>query len=252
MNARAQRARIRVAGAIVTASLAAGCETITPLQTASTVDPGMWRVGAQLSASPYCTVTLDPTGNCYIVPGNLPIPQLKLAARAGVFPRVDAGLSIQGSGTVPVAPHPPPSYLRMGALLDAKVEVWSASTESGRHLVAAAAGVGSSLERWSTPSAPLALPDLELVVPIFYGYQTPELELVASPRFMERFTFIDITGDGRREVLEQPWLGLALRAITRGPQRWAFGLDYSAPTWGLHQGAWTISVGFMLDLGRAR
>ena len=214
-------------------------------------------MGAQLSASPYCTATLDPTGNCYKVPSSAPFPELRLAARAGLFPRIDAGLSISGGASgVTVAPgvgvRLVPGSLRVGALLDAKVEVWSAPTQSGRHLVAAAAGVGSALERWSTPSAPRAVPDLELVVPIFYGYQTPELELVASPRFMERFTFIDITGDGRREVLEQPWLGLALGAITRGPQRWAFGLDYSAPTSGLHRGAWTISVGFMLDLGQAR
>jgi hypothetical protein len=252
VNARAQHVGTRIALAIAAASLAGACGTITPLQTASTVDPGVWRLGAQLSASPYCTLTNDPSGNCYKIPlPNLPLPQLRLAARAGVFPRIDAGLSIHGTRIVSLAGGLSGGF-RAGALLDGKVEVWSTPTQSGRHLVAAAAGIGSALEWWSTPTGSQLTPDLELVVPIFYGYQTRWMEFVVSPRFMERLTYIDITGDGRREVLEQPWLGLAIEFFTRGPDRWAFGLEYASPTGGLHRGAWTISVGFMLDLGRAR
>jgi hypothetical protein len=242
--------RRALALAIVIASLFAGCETLTPLQTASTVDPGMWRLGAQLSASPYCTLTLDPTGNCYEIPGYLPLPQLRLAARRGLWPRTDAGLSLDGTAILPIGPSSIQSGFRAGALLDAKVEVWSRPTSSGRHLVAAAAAIGTSLERWSLPQggAPLT-PGVDLLVPIFYGYQTPGIELVASPRFMERLTYLDITGDGRREVLKQPWLGLALGVFTRRPSRWAFGLEYAAPTAGLHRGSWTLSVGVMFDVG---
>lgn len=255
MGARLHRLGARIALAIATAAVASACETLTPLQTASTVDRGIWRLSGQLSVSPYCTLTLDPTGNCYKIPSGLPLPQVRLGARSGLWPRMDAGLSLSGTGFQSVAVSqqiiPGLAGVRGGALLDAKVEVWSATTESGKHLVSAAAAIGGTLERWSTPGARLT-PEVDLLVPIFYGYQTRGMELVASPRFMERLTYLDVTGDGRRDVLEQAWLGLAVGAFTRDPARWAFGLEYAAPAVGLHRGAWTISAGVVLDLGRAR
>jgi hypothetical protein len=232
--------------AIAAASLATACQTITPLQTASTVETGTWRLGGQISASPWCSLTLDPAGNCYMLPDNVPIGELRLAARTGLVPRVDAGLSIHGSGVVARS-------FRIGGLMDAKVELWSVPARSGRHLIAAGAGIGAAREGWiSSQGVTQFTPELELVVPVFYGYQSEKVELVASPRYFERFSYIDITGDGRRESLEERWVGLSLSAYARGPRGWALALEYAAPTAGLHRGALTASGGLFFDIGAGR
>ena len=228
-------------------ALASACQTLIPQQTASTVERGTWRLGGQISASPWCSTKLEipGPGSCEQFPrGLLPsLPELRLSGRTGLVSHVDAGLSLHGAGVLQRG-------IRVGALADAKAELWSAPTPWGRQIVSAGVGLGLAREESSLGgSGRMITPQLEAVVPAFYGYQTGHWELVASGRFLERFTFLDVTGDGRAEVLKEAWLGFVLGAYTRAQTRVGLSLEYAAPTRALQTGSFTASVGVLFDLG---
>ena len=80
--------------------LVAGCATVSPMQTASTVDPGKWRVGAQLSTAAYCGSFVEGPLVCTDYPDGVPIPELRVNARRGLPHGADVGISLQVLGLV--------------------------------------------------------------------------------------------------------------------------------------------------------
>lgn len=219
-----------------TALALAGCTSVAPLQTASTVDPGVYRLSAQTSFATYCSVTLSPLNRCAYLPRDVPVPEVRLSARRGFTPWVDAGLSLGGGGVI----H---QGFQLQALADAKAQLWTqAVSDNERHLLSLSGGVGvsnqqSGLFGIGTYSA---LTEVLLVVPVYYGYQTRSWELVASPRLVERL------GVG---TYSTSWLGMNVSAFSRGKVRLGVGLDYLAPTAYLEQGWFTLSAGVLWDVG---
>lgn len=220
----------------VVALAASGCTTLTPLQTASTVPGGTWRLSGQLSVSPWCSVTLSPTNNCAYIPRGIPVPELRLGVRRGFTDVIDGGLSVAASGVVPQG-------VQASGLVDAKGEVWSSAAGDGRrHLVSLSGGLGLSTLQSGLFSGGTrrSLTEVILAVPVYYGYQTPAVEWVVSPRFIERFAL---------GSYNTHWLGLTAGAYGRGRVKWAVALDYTAPTSLLREGLWTLSTGALWDLG---
>lgn len=241
---------------IFVALLASGCTATTPFQTASTVKPGVWRVGAQSSISPTCSV-VDPLGpargflgsnnrpfdNCMVSPRGVPTPELRAHVRRGVAEQMDFGFSAHGSSVLPIG-------IQVGATGDVRREVWSRSlTESRRQILTAGPQLGVSLVQTSQSGSNFTPPELqtELVLPLYFGHQLETFELVASPRFVERLNLVRSRTGGSSTLLDAGYVGVSVAALTRTPLQFAVGLDYFAPTGMLGGGLFTVSLGLAYD-----
>ncbi|MBX5482906.1 MAG: hypothetical protein IRZ16_13850 [Myxococcaceae bacterium] len=240
-------ARTALAMAVVAAS---GCVTPTSLQTASTVDPGTWRVGAQLSSAPWCSVTFTPE-RCALAPKGLPLPELRASARTGLAPRTDVGLSLSTSAVIPQG-------VSVGALFDAKRELWSSGSASGsRQLIAASVGAGGHLDLIgvfdsSSGGGGRVEPGIDIPIAGWYGLKQGGWEWVVSPRFVERMAIARTVPGQPNLVLHSEWLGGTLAAVSPGPFHFVAGIDYLAPVGDLASGPITVSVGGLLVLGGRR
>lgn len=214
----------------------AGCTTTAPLQTASTVDPGVYRLSGQVSAAAYCSTTLSPFTHCAYVPRDAPVPEVRFAARRGFTPWLDAGASLAAGGVI----H---RGLQLQGLVDAKAQLWThARSETERHILSLGGGVGLSTQQaglFGTGDR-YSLNEVLLAVPLFYGFETKRLEVVVSPRFVEH------VGLG---TYSTSWVGASVGAFTQGKTRFGIGLDYFAPVSLLDQGWWTLSAGVLWDVG---
>jgi hypothetical protein len=222
--------------------LVSGCSTVLPAQTASTVSPGAYRLGAQLSASPWCGFSFPP--QCATLPNGAPVPELRVSGRHGVSDRVDVGLSASASSVLSPGSFGSlePGILRLGVVVDGKAEVWSRPAQGGRHLISAGAGAGF------VSQSPIA--EVQLSAPLWYGYQFADgKELFAGPRYVQRMSFEDIDGDGRREALQMPSLGLSVGYASGGPVRFVSALEYFASTTYLGAGTFNLSAGVLWDVG---
>lgn len=163
--------------------LFAGCSTITPMQTASVVDPGTVRVGGQLSAAGACDLPAGLLGyiGCADHPDGVPLPELRVNGRTGFARGFDVGVSLQGQGTL-FAPERP---FQLGLTADVKGELLRVRTSGPTHLVSVGLLGGTALAgRFSQP----LWAQVEWGVPVFYGLQFEHLELVASATLSQRFT----------------------------------------------------------------
>lgn len=237
---RAVRSPVRAGWILgVTAVLAAsGCATYVPLQTASTVAPGRYRVGAQVTGAPYCTLSTDPA-LCSELPRNTTLPELRLSGRTGLARSLDAGATVHArmAGDSPIA----------GLSLDGKAEAWSHPLGTGRLLVSGGLGAGGSFGPGSADRP--GVTQLEVAVPVFFAYDRPGSEWLFSPRLVQRVRFIDITGDPRREALGASELGFAVGYVSKGSWQWAVQLEYHAPLAVPLRGPLTLSVGMLFDVG---
>ncbi|MFL5321736.1 MAG: hypothetical protein ACJ790_18885 [Myxococcaceae bacterium] len=231
------------------------CTTVTPLQTASTVKPEVWRVGVQGSLTPACSVT-DPTEiygvfsgksgafkHCMVAPRGVPTPELRLSARRGLTEASDLGFSVHGSTVLPVG-------LLVGGTVDYKRELWSRPLGGDRRqLLSVGPEIGGAIEQLSSTGTLATPPQLyaDLVLPLYFGHQFEHVELVASPRFIERFTRIERASNGASELLDNGYVGLSLGAFRRDPLQFGIALDYFAPTGLLAEGTFTLTAGIAYD-----
>lgn len=237
----ARTGTIVLAGAVF--AVLTGCTSTTALQTASTVDPDTYRVGVQLSTSPYCSLSLSPLTRCGELSLGAPLPELRVSGRYGFAERWDVGVSAHGVGVIPRG-------FQLGLLTDVKREVWSHLTESGRrHLLALSVGAdltGVFTHAFTSQSA--ASPRISLPAAAWYGYQLDRWELLVSPRFVERLSWIRVTDDQSAELIDTGYVGLMLGALTRGDRRYGVSLEYLAPTGDLTSGRFTLAFGILWDL----
>jgi hypothetical protein len=234
-----------VGAALLAALWGSGCYTAAPLQTASTVSPGAYRLGGQLSGTFWCGAY--PPEHCAVIPAALPLPELRLSARHGLSERIDMGLSARGllqlDGSIRGA--------QAGLAADGKGELWSVPGRSGgRHLLSTGAGLGFTSTFLRGQARRIG--ELQAVIPLLYGHQRAEgAELFAGPRLVQRWSFADVNADGRRELLTDTWgaLTVGYAGAVRGGPRLVYGLEYFTPFSSPIGGLLTFSVGGLWDLG---
>jgi uncharacterized protein YceK len=222
-----------------------GCATVIPLQTASTVPPHAFRLGAQATLPGYCTFSLAPQ-NCTESIGTIAlpfVPELRASARMGVTPWADAGASVHGLVRSSMAV--------VGGLLDAKARFLQMPMGAGELIGSGGLGLGVTA---GLPIAGSGLPGLtqvEIAVPLFFGYRRGGVEWIASPRLVDRMRFADIDGDGQREVLSVIEPGIALGVVGGGAWKWSVQIEYHAPIDYLADGPILLGIGFLFDVGMA-
>ncbi|MHB8873130.1 MAG: hypothetical protein ACYC8T_05530 [Myxococcaceae bacterium] len=240
--------------AVLSLGLFAGCVTVVPMQTASVVPKGGYRVGGSNTITGYCSVSLDPGKQCNAIPLGVPTPELRFGARHGIAQGLDLGASLQGEATLGriESPLDNPRGYQLGLFVDAKKELWSRPLGEGRRqLVSAALGLGyTSLQITSGSNSNNSLVGVvDLALPVYFGHETRSMELVVGVKYVERFLFSYRRSDDRREMLADGDLGLSFGFFGRGRTRLGVEFGYQtgvARPWG---GLFNISAGVTWDLG---
>jgi hypothetical protein len=229
---------VRIAFCMVTALLT-GCTTVVPMQTASAVDRGRFRVGGQLSTSVYCGSLAEGglgVTRCTEYPDGVPIPELRASGRYGLGHGFDVGASLQGTGAI-FAPERP---FQLGTSIDVKGEVLRVPTSGPTHLVSigllggAAVAWRLGLEAW---------PQVEWAVPLFYGLQFQHWELVASANVSHRFTQSPHLSPSTDTVRT----GFSLGLFHREPAGFAVQLGYSTDPARFSYGTFQLQFGLFFD-----
>lgn len=216
----------------------AGCATVVPLQTATTVPKGATRVAGQMNVVPWCGVALNPVEHCGRLPRAVPSPELRGNVRHGVGARTDVGASVR-AGTVG-------SHAELGFYLDAKMEVWSSEPVRGRRQlvsIAPGAGFGGALLRGHGSPIQAGLPVVDFALPVFLGHETESVEWVLGPRFLHRLHL----DDGR--ITSIPAIGATAGLFTRQRTRFGIQLGYETPLFMPRWGTWSLSAGGSYDFG---
>lgn len=221
------------------ALLLAGCVTPLPMQPASALPAGTWRLGGQVAFAPWCTLSANPIGNCAVEPANVPLPELRLDARAGAGNGLDVGLSGRAAGVLSRG-------WQLGLLVDAKKELWSREFEPGRRqILSLGPALGADFTTLTLlPGRPTGV-QWEGALPLYFGHQTAHFEWVVGARFVERLVPESAFRSGYANVEE---LGVVAGVYARGPLPWGVQLGYEAPLSYLSSGVFTLSAGVMLEL----
>ena len=222
-------------------SALAGCTTVTPMQTASTVDEGRWRVGAQLSAAGYCgSFTAGPLV-CSEFPDGAALPELRVNARRGMNVATDVGLSLQLAGQV-LAPSRP---FQAGLTIDVKHALLSGALGPARQVLSLGVLAGGAV------SGRLALrPYLqaEWGLHLLYGVQTSRFEWVAGVAISQRNLFNEVGGRPALPVVRSDRVGFTLGLYRRLSAGWVLQLGYLGDPARLADGALQIQYGVFWDL----
>ncbi len=220
----------------------AGCSTVVPHQTATTLPAGAYRLGAQLSATPWCGFAVPPSqASCASWPRGPPTPELRLNARYGVTDGFDLGASFHGAAVLGR------SY-RLGLYVDGKAELWSRELGEGRRQVLSIApGLGYHSEE--VPTSITGLAELNVALPLLFGHRGELLEWVFGAGAIERLQFADSqAGDGTRSLYPDTQF-LLLTGVTLN-RRWRPGvqLTFQAPVTLPGYGLFTLSFALSYDL----
>lgn len=240
----------------VVALMSAGCTTVTPLQTASTVKPDVWRVGLQGSVTPACSVTNptemygviggsggNPFAHCMVAPRGVPTPELRVQARRGLTENSDLGFSVHGSTVLPIG-------LLIGGTADYRRELWSRFIgPENRQIVSVGPTLGLAVAQVSSYTTVNSRPQLQgdLMLPAYFGHQTDTIEFVVSPRFVERLSLVGTRNGTGTEFFDAGYVGLSLGMFRRDALQFGLGLDYFAPTGMLASGTFTLTAGIAYD-----
>ena len=221
-----------------------GCATVVPLQTASVVPGGTWRVGGQVALSPWCSLSRDMAQRCAFLPQGTPLPEVRLQGRTGVAEAVDVGVSLFASAELPAGL---PAAVRGGVYVDGKRELLSRGLGGERRQVLSVApGVGFALSPVAPRGGPA--PDVDLALPVLLGHQTEGWEWVAGAQVLERFQSRGESADPEQRLRARTEVGLTVGAFSRGPARTAYQLSYVAPVDRLADGRLTFGFGLAFDV----
>jgi hypothetical protein len=217
------------------------CAAVTPMQTASVVPTGQIRVGGQLSTAGFCgelAVGVLGLTRCTEYPDGIPLPELRGGARLGVAPGVDVGGSIQLASQVLAVDR----SLQLGFTADVKAQIIRVSSGPLTHVVSAGllGGAASSFRFGLSPWW-----QAELGVPLFYGIQLSDVELVAAVTMSQRITV------QASEVLpptSTTRLGLSLGVYRRNPTSWGLQLNYLTDPSRFAGGAIQLQFGWFWDI----
>jgi hypothetical protein len=224
-----------------------GCATVIPLQPASTVRPGGYLVGAQVSASPWCGSAGNAGGTCSVAVPGTPLPEVRVSARRGLWDGLDLGASLHVSGSANSGQGTLVQPMSAGMLVDGKVELWERPLGEGRRqVISVGVGVGfSSTQPNPLSNAVLSTARVDAVVPVFYGYQTSRWEWVVSPRVDQQlaFEYQVPSSTAPRALVPSTFIGLSLAGFTRQAAPWAFGVEVRGPASGLGESVVTVSAG---------
>lgn len=226
--------------------LCAGCLSQVPLQPASVVPRGTYRMTAQATVSPWCGLSGNPL-QCQWVPNAVPLPEARVGLRAGLAEgwEVDGDAHVHGVTSLSFGSV---GGVEWGGQLGLKRELWSRALASERRqLVSAAPGVGFTVPGLTSTSSER---QLELTLPVSLGHQTEHREWVVSPRLVERIVFSSLRG-GEPSVVPVTEVGLAVGMFDRRPPYLGLQLAYQAAIGLWARGLFTFSAGIGFDLGGA-
>lgn len=220
--------------------LASACSTVAPMQTASVVAPGRFRVGGQLSGAAQCgdftAGVLGFLGTCAAdYPDGIPLPEVRLDGRYGLPAGADLGLSLQVQGQL----FAPERALQTGLTADVKAEMARVEAGDVTHVLSVGLLAGAAV------AGRLALPasgQVELGVPLRYGLQLRHWELVAGTHLGHRWEL------GPLGVVPRLQLGLSAGAYWRDPAGLALQLAYLTEPGRFRLGALQLQVGWFWDL----
>jgi hypothetical protein len=219
----------------------AGCATVTPMQTASTVDEGAWRLGGQLTMAGYCGSFVYGPLECSEYPDGAPLPELRIDARRGLPDGADVGLSLQVAGQV-LAPTRP---IQVGLTVEGKHELFSSPLGAGRQVLS----VGLLLAG-AVSGRPTLRPYVQAEggVNLLYGIQTSRFEWVAGLALSQRTTFNELGGHPAVPEQASQRLGFTLGVFRRAPAGWALQLGYLASPSRFDEGAIQLQYGVFWDV----
>lgn len=228
---------------LLVSGLLVGCATVTPMQTASVVPTGHLRVGGQLTGGPCGKVSDGPLGvlSCNAFPDGVPLPELRLNARAGFASRFDLGMSLQAYAQI-VAPERP---LQLGLTADVKGELLRIATRGPTHIVSIGLLGGAAFAgRFGLP----LWAQVEWGVPLFYGLQFEHVELVVSGGLSQRFT----GSPNASPSTDTARVSFALGVYKRDPAGIAVQLSYLTDPQRFSTGALQLQMGLFFDVASRR
>lgn len=212
-----------------------GCATIVPMQTASVVDEGAWRIGGQASAAAFCNLA-DVT-KCHDYPDGIQTPEVRANVRRGVGLRADLGASLQLQPVL-FSPERP---LQVGLTLDLKRE-WLRVERSGLTHVLSAGLLGAIAISGRANLAPWF--QAEVGVPVFYGLQTHSWEVVFGISAADRTVF----SPGPTPRTDKLRIGASLGLFRRAPGHWAAQLTYLTDARALSAGSLALQFALFWDV----
>ena len=228
-----------VEGLVWLALLLTGCTTVVPMQTASAVDRGRFRVGGQLSTAAFCGSI--PEGGlgvtrCTEYPDGIPIPELRANARYGLGHGFDVGASLQGHGAI----FAPERAFQFGLSADLKGELLRLPTRGPTHIVSVGLLGGMAIAgRFGLP----LWPQVEWALPLFYGLQFQHWELVLSANASNRFTKSPNISPSTDTVR----VGFTVGLFHRQPAGFALQLAYTTDPARFSYGTLQLQLGVFFD-----
>ena len=218
----------------------AGCTTVLPMQTASAVDRGHFRVGGQISTSVFCGDL--PSGGlgvteCTDYPDGVPLPELRANGRYGLGHGFDVGASFQGHGVV----YAPERAFQFGLTFDVKGELLRIATQGPTHIISVGVLAGGAIAgRLGLPLWPQA----EWGVPLFYGLQFQHWELVLSATASQRY----VKSPNLTPSTDSMRTGFTVGLFHRQPAGFAVQLGYSTDPADFGHGTIQLQFGLFFDL----
>lgn len=206
--------------------LGCSCATVVPMQTASVVDEGRWRLGGQIGIAGYCGSFTDGPLVCTEYPDGVPLPEVRFDARRGLRAGLDVGVSAQLFGQALAVSKP----VQVGLTVDAKHVLF----ETERQIVSLGLLLGGAV---SGRPGLRAYVQGEGGVQLFYGLRTKRFEWVLGASYSERRTLQVIAGERSQHV------GFTLGVFRSRPAGWALQLGYLGDVSRFSDGAIQLQYG---------